>query len=260
MSTSLQSLKRDLLEETLSLDDVLGSLDDEDWAIPTLAAGWTIAHQVAHLAWTDDALLLAMTSPESFASLRAEVTAPESTVIDDAAANGAASAPRDVICRWRSGHKRVLHQFLKHPPTEKIPWFGPPMGPASALTARIMETFAHGQDIRDALGLPAAPSNRLRHVIHLAVMAMHFSFTNRSLPPPQSPVRIEAEFQGETWAWGPASASDRVTGDALDLALLVTRRRHPGDCHVLAEGETARAWIAIAQAYAGPAGAGRARS
>jgi uncharacterized protein (TIGR03084 family) len=63
---------------------------------------------------------------------------------------------------------------------------------------------------------------------------------------------------GATWAWGPEDASDRVAGPALDFCLLVTQRRHRDDVALSIEGPAATEWMAIAQAFAGTAGTGRA--
>src|SRR3712207_7363650 len=37
-----------------------------DFSRPTPAPGWTIAHQIAHLAWTDWIALTAVTDPDAF--------------------------------------------------------------------------------------------------------------------------------------------------------------------------------------------------
>jgi uncharacterized protein (TIGR03084 family) len=62
---------------------------------------------------------------------------------------------------------------------------------------------------------------------------------------------------GTWWTWGD-DAADAVRGDALDFCLVVTQRRHLDDTDLSVTGPVARQWIAIAQAFAGPAGAGRA--
>ncbi len=56
---------------------------------------------------------------------------------------------------------------------------------------------------------------------------------------------------------GPAEASNRLTGPALDFCLLVTQRRHRNDLALAIEGPAATEWMTIAQAFAGPPGPGR---
>jgi uncharacterized protein (TIGR03083 family) len=43
----------DLAAEGDRLDALVADLSDEGWRTPTPAAGWDVATQVAHLAWTD---------------------------------------------------------------------------------------------------------------------------------------------------------------------------------------------------------------
>jgi len=140
-----------------------------------------------------------------------------------------------------------------------VPWYGPDMSVASLVSARLMETWAHGQDIVDALGVARVPTARLRHVCHLGLRAVPFSYTNRRLPVPDAPVRAELVApDGSTWRLGDPGATDVVSGPALHLALLVTQRRHRDDTTLRAEGPVADGWLSIAQAFAGPPGPGRA--
>ena len=46
-----------------------------------------------------------------------------------------------------------------------------PMSLMSFGTARLMETWAHGQDIADALGVRRTPTDRLRHIAYIGVNA-----------------------------------------------------------------------------------------
>jgi uncharacterized protein (TIGR03084 family) len=126
------------------------------------------------------------------------------------------------------------------------------MSLTSFATARLMETWAHGQDVADALGLEHPPTGRLRHVAHLGVATRGFSFANRGLPVPPEPRVVLVGPAGETWSWGPDDAPERVSGPAHDFCLVVTQRRHPSDTALVAEGEGARRWLTIAQAFAGP--------
>jgi uncharacterized protein (TIGR03084 family) len=132
------------------------------------------------------------------------------------------------------------------------------MSLASFITARIMETWAHGQDVADALGVVRPPSGRLRHVAFIGARAFANSFVSHGLPVPDAPVRVELVApDGKTWAFGPADAADVVRGPALDFCLVVTQRRHPADTALSTEGPVAAEWLTIAQAFAGPAGKGR---
>jgi uncharacterized protein (TIGR03084 family) len=140
----------------------------------------------------------------------------------------------------------------------RIPWYGPPMSAASFATARLMETWAHGQDVADALGVERAPTDRLRHVAFLGVRALPNSYRVRDLTVPDAPVRVELVApSGGMWVWGDEGAADVVLGPALDFCLVVTQRRHVDDTALVASGPVATEWLRLAQAFAGPAGPGR---
>ena len=155
----------------------------------------------------------------------------------------------------------MIDTFSRLDPSTRLPWFGPAMSAASSLTARIMETWAHTQDIADALGVTREPTSRLRHVAHIGVGARAFSYAVHGKTPPLTPVRVERipppGPDGALWTWGTESAEDRVTGPALDFCLLVTQRRHRDDLALDIEGPAATEWMTIAQAFHGTAGTGR---
>jgi uncharacterized protein (TIGR03084 family) len=118
-----------------------------------------------------------------------------------------------------------------------------------------METWAHGLDVADALGQPWPATKRLKHVAHIGVRARDFAFMVNGLTPPAEQFRVELTApDGEVWAWGPDEAAQRVTGPALDFCFLACQRRPPNTLDVTAEGEDARRWLTIAQAFAGPPG------
>lgn len=248
----------DLVAEGDALDAVVSGLDDAVWRTPTPAAGWTVAHQIAHLAWTDAMAQLAATDVADFsAAVRAAVAEPDGFT-DRAAERGVALPTAQLLAEWRQGRSRLVTALRDVPNGTKLPWFGPPMGAASMATARIMETWAHGQDVVDALGVTREPTARLRHVAHIGVRTIGFAFAVHGLDAPAVPFRVELTGpDGDEWTWGPEDSPDRVAGPALDFCLLVTQRRHPDDLHLTVTGATALEWVPIAQAFAGPPGAGR---
>ena len=145
-------------------------------------------------------------------------------------------------------------------PDERIPWYGPPMRARSFVIARIMETWAHGQDVADALGVRRQPTDRLFHVAELGIRTFRFSYENRGLDAPEERVRVALRGPtGTVRVWNDES-SNSVTGPLEDFCLVVTQRRHLDDTHLVIEGPVAREWMEIAQAFAGPPGPGRAPS
>ena len=136
----------DLEAESAQLDALVAHLDDAGWATPTPAPGWTVAHQIAHLAWTDEVAAIAATDPERFTDLLGEAASRVATYVDDAAEAGAAAPADEILAGWRAARGRLADALREVPAGVKIPWFGPPMSAASMATARLMETWAHGLD------------------------------------------------------------------------------------------------------------------
>ncbi|MFD8530789.1 TIGR03084 family metal-binding protein [Streptosporangium canum] len=255
----MDELAADLRAETAELDAMVRGLDLASWELPTPAEGWAVRDQISHLAWFDDAATAAATDPGGFrATLPAFLGRGESAV-DELAAASRGLTPGQVHEWFRAARARSLDAFARLDPGARLPWYGPDMSAASFVTARLMETWAHGQDVADALGVVRVPTARLRHVATLGVRAMPYGFAVRGLTPPADPIRVELTMpDGSRWTAGPAGAADVVRGTALDFCLLVVQRRHLDDTCLELRGEGARAWARVAQAFAGLPGKGRA--
>jgi len=256
MPVDMAALAADLAAESAVTRGLVDGLDEPGWRTPTPAAGWDIADQIGHLAYFDEVAVRSAVRPDEF---RAELAAaPESVNPDTIAARYRDRTGAQTLAWFDEARAELLQAFKGLDPKVRLPWFGPPMSAASSLTARIMETWAHTQDIADALGVTRQPTGRLRHVAHIGVGARAYSYAARGQAPPEVPVRVELTApDGTRWTWGPADAQDRVTGTALDFCLLVTQRRHRDDLDLTIEGPAAQEWMAIAQAFAGPPGPGR---
>ncbi|MFJ7628217.1 TIGR03084 family metal-binding protein [Streptomyces sp. NPDC097595] len=250
----------DLRSESLELDLLVAGATARQWAGETPAEGWTLAHQIAHLSWTDDVALISVTDPDRFGDEVAKAMEDPEGFVDRAADEVVAAYPPDaLLVRWREGRERLQEALRAAPAGSKFPWYGPPMSVASMATGRLMETWAHGQDIADALGATRTPTARLRHVARIGVRARDYAYFVRGKQPPAEEFRVELVAPGgELITYGPEGAAQRVTGPLYDFCLLVTQRAHRDDLAVRAEGADADAWLSIAQAFAGPAGAGRA--
>jgi uncharacterized protein (TIGR03084 family) len=255
MST-LDDVLSDLTAESMQLDQWVAGLAEPAWATVTTPEGWTVTDQIAHLHWTDLASLTALNDPEAFAAMLREAASDPTGFVDAQSAETALIPPGDLLLEWREGRVELDAALRAVPEGEKVPWFGPPMSPTSMATARIMETWAHGHDIGEALGITIPQTDRAKHVCHIGVRARGYTYLVRDEPDPGVDVRVELTGpDGDRWTWGPADASERVTGSGYDFALLATRRRHLDDVDVTAEGEHAAHWLAIVQAFAGLPGA-----
>ena len=260
MPVDMTALAADLAAESAVTRALVAGLDEAGWRTPTPAAGWDIADQISHLAYFDEVTVTSALEPEKFKAELAEAEASGGINPDTIAARFRDRSGAQLLDWFEVARADLLNTFRNLDPRARLPWFGPPMSAASSLTARIMETWAHTQDIADALGVTREPTSRLRHVAHIGVGARAFSYAVRGQALPPAPVRVELTGpDGELWTWGPEDAPDRVTGPALDFCLLVTQRRHRDDLALVIGGAAATEWTSIAQAFAGAAGTGRPR-
>jgi uncharacterized protein (TIGR03084 family) len=254
----LAGLLADLAAETAVLDSLVARLDEARWRAPTPAPGWSIHDQVTHLAYFDETATQAAADPDGFRAGAAELMRLGGRFPDEIARRHAALPPAGALAWFRRARAGYLAAFRGLDPRQRLPWYGPDMSAASSVTARLMETWAHGQDIADTLGVWHPPSARLRHVAHLGVSTFSFTFQLNARAVPVAPVRVELAGPDEDrWTWGPADAANRVTGPALDFCLAVTQRRHLDDLVLTITGPVATEWMSIAQAFAGPPGQGR---
>jgi uncharacterized protein (TIGR03084 family) len=254
---SVRAVLDDLRAESDALDRLVAGLGPAGWALPTPAEGWTVAHQIAHLAWTDRQALLAIDDADGFIRQR-RAAARSETYVDDGAREGAQLPLDTLLERWRAGRSRLLATLVEQPPGARFPWYGPPMSAAAVASGRLMETWAHGEDVADALGVRRVPTARLWQVARIAVRARDYAFAAHGRPAPADEFRVELIApDGSLWSFGPRDADQRVSGPALDFCLLAVRRRHRDDVDVRAEGPDAEVWLSVAQAFAGPPGKGR---
>jgi uncharacterized protein (TIGR03084 family) len=261
MPADMAALAADLAAESAVTRTLVAGLDEAGWHTPTPAAGWDIGDQISHLAYFDEVTVRSAVHPGQFQAELAAAEADGGINPDTIAARFRDRSGAQLLAWFDTTRADLIATFAALDPRTRLPWFGPAMSAASSLTARIMETWAHTQDIADALGVAREPTDRLRHVAHIGVGARAFSYAVRGKTPPQTPVLVELTGpDGSLWSWGPADAADRVSGPALDFCLLVTQRRHRDDVALAIDGPAATEWMTIAQAFAGAPGPGRPRS
>lgn len=254
-SVDVGQIRADLLAEQAALDDVVAVLDAGQWALATASPGWTVADQIGHLAFFDHAAAVAITDPDAFSRLRAELLAGAASAedVDDVSLGSyRALAPVALVSAWRDHRDGLAAAAAVMDPTARIAWFGPSMGPVSFLTARLMEVWAHGQDVLDTVGLTRVNTDRLRHIAQLGVITRGWSYRNRGLEPPEAPVRVQLTSPTDAvWTYGEPDATEVVAGTAEDFCLVVTQRRHLADTALATTGSAAHDWMLKAQAFAG---------
>jgi uncharacterized protein (TIGR03084 family) len=248
MAADMTELLDDLQAEHADLDALI---EGADMSKPSAAAGWTVGDCVGHLWFFDREATTALRDPDAFTAGVEQIARDPDGYM--AGTLEQARALGDTLpAKAREQRAELLDALRSADPGAKVPWYGPPMSPASFATARLMEYWAHGQDIADGLGMTRTPTARLRHICHLGVRTRGFSYMTHGLQPPTGDVHVAlVSPDGERWTWGDANAPDRVEGSALDFCLVVTQRRLVDDTALAVTGGGAREWMQIAQAFAG---------
>jgi uncharacterized protein (TIGR03084 family) len=254
----------DFIEECLTLDAIVSPPGETELATPTLFKSWTIADILGHLHMFNRAATLTATDEGAFrdfiTALMAEMKAGRSLrEIQDAWLDGLSG--RALVDAWRAGCAATARAYANIDPKARLAWAGPDMSARSCITARQMETWAHGQAVFDALGADRVETDRIRNIAHLGVTTYRWSFANRGEDPPGPPpyVRLTAP-SGVVWEWnapregvGPDDPNgNRVEGPAVDFCRVVTQTRNVADTALHITGAAAARWMAVAQCFAGP--------
>jgi len=162
--------------------------------------------------------------------------------------------PSELLALWRDVRTRLLLRLCNMSPRDRLPWYGPDMSARSFATARLMEIWAHSQDVFDTLKIKRTNDVRLHHIAHIGVSTFGWSFALRRLSPPDIKPRVELIGpDGEQWEWGEAHSLERVWGSAEEFCLVVTQRRNVADTGLKWQGKNVEIWLTIAQAFAGVA-------
>lgn len=253
-----QDVYADLVTEGDELEQLVASLKPDQWNLQTPAPGWTIAHQVAHLASVARLAQLAAAAPAQFKEVASRATGDFDAAVHALLSPYLADPPPTLLAHWRADRTAASEALAALPPSEIVPWLARPLPAGILASAGLMELFAHGQDIADTVGARREYTDRIWHLTMFAVRTWDFGYLARGLTPPEQEFRFELTSpSGKLWDFGPEVSSQRVTGPAVDFCLLATRRRHRADLALVAEGAEADAWIDIAQCYRGSPGQGR---
>lgn len=256
----MREILTDLAEEHESLDRLVADLPPEQWDLETPAEGWTIRDQIGHLAHFDEQAVLAATDPGRFQDGLNNLQSAGCDPITEHLETGRSMPPRHLLEWWRTARSQFLDAMANVEPETRIPWYGPPMRASSSVVARLMETWAHGTDIADTLGVTRAPTDRLFHIAELGIKTFRFAFETNGQPVPDERVRVALRGpDGVVRVWNDTS-NDSITGPVEEFCLVVAQRLHVADTHLVLEGDLARGWMEVAQIFAGPPGQGRPRT
>lgn len=251
----MRQVSVDFRDEVDELHAFLQTLAPTQWERETAFMQWTPWDVVAHLHTFDLASRVALEGEEAFAAERQQLISAVSAGRSNrelARERFAGLDARRLLAAWQDTAHSLAEALGRAGPKRRLPWYGPDMGAPMFTTARLMETWAHGQAIYDLVGATRKPTDRLRNVATLGVKTFGWTFMNRKreVPGPPPYVRLVAP-SGAIWEWGEPDPGECIRGDAVDFCSVVTQIRNVADTSLEVSGPVAHQWMEIAQCFAG---------
>jgi uncharacterized protein (TIGR03084 family) len=246
----------DFRDESRALHALLQPLSDRDFALTTRFKAWSLDAIVAHLHFYNLMADLTLKDEAQFHEKMARVKALRAggeTMVSSADIMLDGLSGRALLDAWRAGFERIAEDWSTVDPRRRLSWVGPSMSARSSISARLMETWAHGQAIYDLMAVERQNTDRIDNIVVMGVNTFGWTFSNRGLPVPAQPpaLRLTAP-SGALWTYNDPLADSSIEGSASEFCQVVTQVRNIADTRLVVRGETATRWMAIAQCFAGP--------
>ncbi len=253
---ALARVVEDLTAEGDELYALLKDTDTGFWTETSSFKDWTVWDVIAHLHFSDYIALTSLSGKAAFRALAEEIAASKAGlkyVNQWLAQDGPSITGPDLLERWRNTFKQLCHALGAADPTQRFAWFGPGMKARMFATARQMETWAHGWEIYDLMNKPRVHTDRIHNIVAIGVRTYGWTFANRKLEVPEDVPHVVLQApSGATWTFNDPDTEHRIEGDAVEFCQVVTQVRHVEDTQLRVQGDNARAWMEIAQCFAGP--------
>ncbi|PHR92836.1 MAG: TIGR03084 family protein [Robiginitomaculum sp.] len=247
---------QDFADESEALYQLIKDRNDEALGLCTQFKFWTIEDIISHLHVWNYAADLSLNDEEGFNEFLTQVMQALPTgnlrAFEENWLDGLKG--RELVQTWREFYRGMNTRFSAADPKLRVMWAGPSMSVRSSITARLMETWAHGQAVYDVLGVTRMDEDRIKNIVVLGVNTFEWTFKNKGEPVPEHMpyVRLTAP-SGQSWQYGTPDNDDRITGLASEFCQVVTQTRNIADTSLKARGDVAKHWMRIAQCFAGPA-------
>ena len=241
---------QDFLEESRALYAPLKELTDQDFDRVTLFKDWTINDVLRHLHYWNWMAELQLSDEARLEDELAAVGRESMRTREQAHVSGAGG--RTLLASWWEQAQKTARIFTTADPKARLKWVGPSMSARSSITARLMETWAHGQEVYDVLGVERKDEDRIRNIAVLGVNTYGWTYLVRKQEPPGPMpfVKLTAP-SGEVWSFGEDDASNRIEGSASEFCQVVTQTRNVKDTSLAVIGPVAADWMSKAQCFAG---------
>mgnify|MGYP001250263550 FL=1 len=243
-------------EESDALYKLLINADKNSFKLKTQFKSWTINDVLYHLHVWNIAALLSLKNENEFKefmqnfmeAVKSGNSAREYEKILSDNAEGL-----DLLNLWKETYEKISNEFAKSDPKKRVKWAGPDMSVRSSITARHMETWAHGQEIFDQLGFERIDTDRIKNIVVIGVNTFGWTYINRNLSIPEKMPKLSLlSPSNELWEWNEDNEEDMISGSATEFSQVVTQVRNINDTSLKVSGKIANEWMSIAQCFAGP--------
>ena len=245
---------QDFLDESTALHGLIAPLSDAALREPTAFKGWTIEDVITHLHVWNKAADLALQDGEAFrrwfGGAASAMQSGSMREFETAEMQGVAG--QALVAEWADFATEMSQRFGEADPSARVAWAGPSMSVRSSISARLMETWAHGQEVYDLLGVERENGDRIRNIVVLGNNTFGWTYKVNGLPVPATvPHLVLTAPSGEVWTFNAESDDERIEGLAEEFCQVVTQTRNIADTNLSVTGPIATQWMAIAQCFAG---------
>jgi uncharacterized protein (TIGR03084 family) len=243
-------------DEVLELWTLLASIQTNDWQRVTAFRNWTVHDVVLHLYAGDFTAIISVNDAHAFRELREaiqRIRASGLSMLEESKLRFPVMTSSELLTAWKHQAERLGALLDSKAPGDRVAWSGPSMSVPTFAAARQMETWAHGQEIFDVLGIERMPRERIRHIALLGVKTFDWSYRNRGLSAPEAKPAVRLTLpSGLQLEWNTSTRDSSIEGTAFEFCQVITQVRHVDDTSLFVNGTVARQWMEIAQCFAGP--------
>lgn len=243
----------DFRQESRALTRLLYDQPFSAFREPTQFKGWTFMDVLQHLHFWNCMAYYQLTDPEKLLWHLQEMKASGGWM--RAYENSLLSHMSEgaLLTEYVSWSEWTADAFAEADPKTRLKWAGPDMSARSSITARLMETWAHGQEIYDHAGIVRQNADRISNIVMLGVNTYNWTYaTRKSEPPGPMPHLVLTAPSGAVWTHGEPSTTSRIEGLAEEFCQVVTQTRNIADTTLKVTGDVAADWMSKAQCFAGP--------
>ena len=242
----------DFRAESNALHDLLDGVDPAIYTEPTLFKSWTINSVLEHLCFWNQMAGLQLTDEAELLARMSAIGQHKDGMRGFERDHFAGLSGPDLRAQWHTDMNTAADLYADADPKQRLKWAGPDMSARSSITARLMETWAHGQEVYDHLGRVRTNKDRLQNIVILGVNTYGWTYkTRKETPPgPMPHLRLTAP-SGALWTYGEESTTELIEGSAEGFCQTVTQTRNVADTDLQVTGPIATDWMSKAQCFAG---------